>query len=118
MSHSLGETNCCSLYFLSSLPSQYNNKYNNFNIRIFWGFFFFKSPTADAISKVSGEQQSQSFNNAFMPHGRPLSAGSYVRLPRLAGVLEAGLLNFYHGNLSQEIVDEVTDIHIQTGMTL
>lgn len=53
-----------------------------------------------------------------MPHGRPLSAGSYVRLPRLAGVLEAGLLNFYHGNLSQEIVDEVTDIHIQTGMTL
>uniref|UniRef100_A0A3B4GQ10 Glutathione hydrolase n=1 Tax=Pundamilia nyererei TaxID=303518 RepID=A0A3B4GQ10_9CICH len=62
---------------------------------------------ADAISKVSGEQQSQSFNNAFMPHGRPLSAGSYVRLPRLAGVLEAGLLNFYHGNLSQEIVDEV-----------
>lgn len=85
----------------------------------FWVFFFFfKSPTADAISKVSGEQQSQSFNNAFMPHGRPLSAGSYVRLPRLAGVLEAGLLNFYHGNLSQEIVDEVTDIHIQTGMTL
>lgn len=81
-------------------------------------FFIFKSPTADAISKVSGEQQSQSFNNAFMPHGRPLSAGSYVRLPRLAGVLEAGLLNFYHGNLSQEIVDEVTDIHIQTGMTL
>ncbi|XP_035760854.1 glutathione hydrolase 7-like [Neolamprologus brichardi] len=61
---------------------------------------------ADAISKVSGEQQSQSFNNTFMPHGRPLSAGSYVRLPRLAGVLEAGLLNFYHGNLSQEIVDE------------
>uniref|UniRef100_A0A3Q2VL27 Glutathione hydrolase n=1 Tax=Haplochromis burtoni TaxID=8153 RepID=A0A3Q2VL27_HAPBU len=60
VSHSLGETNCCSF-----------------------------------------------FNNAFMPHGRPLSAGSYVRLPRLAGVLEAGLLNFYHGNLSQEIVDEV-----------
>lgn len=115
MSHSLGETNCCSLYFLSSLPSQYNNKYNNFSIRI---FIYFKSPTADAISKVSGEQQSQSFNNAFMPHGRPLSAGSYVRLPRLAGVLEAGLLNFYHGNLSQEIVDEVTDINIQTGMTL
>uniref|UniRef100_A0A3Q0RXX3 Glutathione hydrolase n=1 Tax=Amphilophus citrinellus TaxID=61819 RepID=A0A3Q0RXX3_AMPCI len=62
---------------------------------------------ADAISKIKGEQLSQHFGNTFMPDGRPLSPGSYVRLPGLAGVLEAGLLNFYHGNLSQEMVDEV-----------
>uniref|UniRef100_A0AAQ5XX57 Glutathione hydrolase n=1 Tax=Amphiprion ocellaris TaxID=80972 RepID=A0AAQ5XX57_AMPOC len=62
---------------------------------------------ADAISKVEGEQLSQRFRDIFIPEGRALQAGSYVRIPGLAGVLEAGLSNFYYGNLSQEIEDEV-----------
>ncbi|XP_039972510.1 glutathione hydrolase 7-like isoform X5 [Xiphias gladius] len=44
------------------------------------------------------------------PHvsgGQALRPGSFLRMPLLAGVLEAGLSNFYDGNFSQEIVDEV-----------
>ncbi|XP_051804647.1 glutathione hydrolase 7-like [Acanthochromis polyacanthus] len=62
---------------------------------------------ADAISKVESEQLSQRFRDIFIPEGRALRAGSFVRIPGLSGVLEAGLLNFYYGNLSQEIEDEV-----------
>lgn len=70
------------------------------------------SSTADAIAKVKGEQLSQQFGNTFMPDGRPLSPGSLVKLPGLAGVLEAGLFNFYHGNLSREMVEEVIGIRM------
>uniref|UniRef100_A0A3B4Z1B8 Glutathione hydrolase n=1 Tax=Stegastes partitus TaxID=144197 RepID=A0A3B4Z1B8_9TELE len=61
----------------------------------------------DAISKVKGDQLSQRFKDTFIPDDRVLSPGSYVQIPGLAGVLEAGLMSFYHGNLSQEIEDEV-----------
>ncbi|XP_008282204.1 gamma-glutamyltransferase 7-like [Stegastes partitus] len=62
---------------------------------------------SDAISKVKGDQLSQRFKDTFIPDDRVLSPGSYVQIPGLAGVLEAGLMSFYHGNLSQEIEDEV-----------
>lgn len=65
--------------------------------------------TADAISKVKGEQLSQRFRDTFVPEGQALHPGTYVRMPGLAQVLRAGLFNFYHGNLSQEIEDEVGD---------
>ncbi|XP_039972503.1 glutathione hydrolase 7-like isoform X2 [Xiphias gladius] len=62
---------------------------------------------AEAISKVKGEQLPQRFRGVFFPGGQALRPGSFLRMPLLAGVLEAGLSNFYDGNFSQEIVDEV-----------
>ncbi|XP_041836793.1 glutathione hydrolase 7-like [Melanotaenia boesemani] len=62
---------------------------------------------ADAVSKVEDEQLLGRFRDLFNLGGRDLSPGSYVRMPELAQVLEAGLLNFYHGTLSQEMEDEV-----------
>lgn len=61
---------------------------------------------------VKGEQLPQRFRDMFFPGGRPLHPGSFLRMPTLAGVLEAGLSNFYDGNFSQEIVDEVNHIQI------
>lgn len=65
------------------------------------------SSTAEAILKVKGEKIMQRFRTVFLPEGRALRPGSFLRMPGLAGVLEAGLLNFYNGNLSQEMEDEV-----------
>ncbi len=65
--------------------------------------------TAKAISKVKDEQLSQRFRDTFFPDGKALRPGSLLRLPGLAAVLEAGLWNFYDGNFSQEMEDEVTD---------
>ncbi|XP_061584303.1 glutathione hydrolase 7-like [Cololabis saira] len=62
---------------------------------------------ADAISKVKGERLQERFRNVFVPGGRALSPGSYVRMPGLAQVLQAGLHSFYHGELLQEMEDEV-----------
>ncbi|XP_037643517.1 glutathione hydrolase 7-like isoform X2 [Sebastes umbrosus] len=62
---------------------------------------------AEAISKLKGEQLSQRFRDTFLPGGRALLPGSFLRMSSLAGVLEAGLSNFYEGNFSQEIEDEV-----------
>ncbi|XP_053171460.1 glutathione hydrolase 7-like [Scomber japonicus] len=62
---------------------------------------------AEAILKVKGEKIMQRFRTVFLPEGRALRPGSFLRMPGLAGVLEAGLLNFYNGNLSQEMEDEV-----------
>lgn len=67
---------------------------------------------AEAILKVKSERLSQRFMDMFLPDGQALRAGSFVRMPGLAGVMEAGLWNFYEGNFSQELEDEVTDIHI------
>ncbi|XP_069008781.1 glutathione hydrolase 7-like [Embiotoca jacksoni] len=73
------------------------------------GGFNVSHSLAYAVSKVKGEQLSQRFRDVFIPDGQALSPGSSVRMPGLARVLEAGLLNFYHGNLSQEIQDEVRE---------
>ncbi|XP_070708475.1 glutathione hydrolase 7-like [Pempheris klunzingeri] len=62
---------------------------------------------AEAVSKVKGEQLSQRFRDVFLPDGQALSPGLFLRMPGLAGVLEAGLSNFYDGNFSQEMEDEV-----------
>ncbi|XP_078105708.1 glutathione hydrolase 7-like [Sander vitreus] len=62
---------------------------------------------AEAISKVKGEQLSQRFRDIFLPDGQALLPGSFLRMSSLAGVLEAGLSNFYNGNLSREMEDEV-----------
>uniref|UniRef100_A0A3Q3BES7 Glutathione hydrolase 7-like n=1 Tax=Kryptolebias marmoratus TaxID=37003 RepID=A0A3Q3BES7_KRYMA len=47
------------------------------------------------------------FRDLFIPNGQPLSPGSYLRMPGVAEVLQAGLFSFYHGNVSQELEDEV-----------
>ncbi|AWP03332.1 putative ubiquitin carboxyl-terminal hydrolase CYLD isoform 2 [Scophthalmus maximus] len=62
---------------------------------------------AEAISKVKGEHLPQRFLDMFFPGGQALRAGSFLRMPVLAGVLEAGLSNGYSGNFTQDIVDEV-----------
>uniref|UniRef100_UPI003AAA5DD2 glutathione hydrolase 7-like n=1 Tax=Centroberyx gerrardi TaxID=166262 RepID=UPI003AAA5DD2 len=62
---------------------------------------------SEAISEVKGEKLPGRFRNMFFPGGRALLPGSFLRMPRLAGVLEADLSDFYNGNLSQEMEDEV-----------
>ncbi|KAM8916845.1 glutathione hydrolase 7-like [Spinachia spinachia] len=62
---------------------------------------------SEAISKVKGEHLSQRFRDTFLPGGRPLLPGSFLRMSSLAGVLQAGLSNFYDGNFSLEMEDEV-----------
>lgn len=62
--------------------------------------------TAAAISQV-GEQPAGRFRDLFLPNGQALSPGSYLRMPGVADVMEAGLFSFYHGNISQELEDEV-----------
>lgn len=60
---------------------------------------------ADAISQV--DQPVGRFRELFLPNGQALSPGSYLRMPGVADVLQAGLFSFYHGNVSQELEDEV-----------
>ncbi|XP_028302778.1 glutathione hydrolase 7-like [Gouania willdenowi] len=62
---------------------------------------------AAAIARVKDQRLSQRFLEVFIPRGQPLSPGSFVKIPALAGVLHAGLMHFYHGSISQEIEDEV-----------
>lgn len=76
------------------------------------------SSTAEAVSKVKGKKLSQRFRDMFFPGGRPLRSGSFLRMPGLAAVLEAGLANFYDGNFSQEIVDVVNGVHILNSLIL
>ena len=66
--------------------------------------------TAEAISKVKGQRVSQRFRDLFFPDGRALGPGSFLMMSSLAGVLEAGLSNFYDGNVSKEIEDEVNGV--------
>lgn len=68
------------------------------------------SAIAEAISQVKDEQLSQRFRDIFLPDDQALHPGSFMRMPGLAGVIEAVLLNFHEGNFSQEMVDEVKDI--------
>lgn len=67
------------------------------------------SLTAEAVSKVKGEQLSQAFKEVFFPDGQALRSGSFLRMPGIAGVLEAG----YEGNFTQEIVDVVNGANKQ-----
>lgn len=76
------------------------------------------SSSAEAVSKLKGEKLSQRFRDLFFPGGRPLSSGSFLRMPGLAAVLEAGLENFYDGNFSQEMVDVVNGVHWLNGLIL
>ncbi|TMS19021.1 Glutathione hydrolase 7 [Larimichthys crocea] len=62
---------------------------------------------AEAVSKVKDEQLSQRFRDTFFPDGQALRPGSFLRMPRLARVLEAGLSNFYDGVFTQEMEDEL-----------
>ncbi|KAM4612757.1 glutathione hydrolase 7-like [Polymixia lowei] len=62
---------------------------------------------AEAISRVKGEKLSGRFRNMFFPDSHALLPGSFLRMSALAIVLEAGLSEFYTGNLSKEIEDEV-----------
>ncbi|KAF6722744.1 Gamma-glutamyltransferase 7 [Oryzias melastigma] len=62
---------------------------------------------ADAISEIEGEELPKHFRDRFLPEGRALSAGSFVTMPELAEVLEAGVWNFYSGAFAQEIENEV-----------
>ncbi|XP_011473701.1 glutathione hydrolase 7 isoform X2 [Oryzias latipes] len=62
---------------------------------------------ADAVSKMEGTELPKHFRDVFLPEGRGLSPGSYVRMPELADVLEAGVWNFYSGTFSQEMENEV-----------
>ncbi|KAI4827589.1 hypothetical protein KUCAC02_030974 [Chaenocephalus aceratus] len=62
---------------------------------------------AEAISRVKGQRASQRFRDLFFPDGQALRPGSSLMMSSLAGVLEAGLSNFYDGNFSKEMEDEV-----------
>lgn len=62
--------------------------------------------TAAAISQV-GEQPAGHFRDLFLPNGQALSAGSYLSMPGVADIMQAGFFSFYHGNVSQELEDEV-----------
>uniref|UniRef100_A0A672ZGM3 Glutathione hydrolase n=1 Tax=Sphaeramia orbicularis TaxID=375764 RepID=A0A672ZGM3_9TELE len=63
----------------------------------------------EAILKVKGQQLSQHFRDLFLPDGKALQPGSVLRIPGLAEVLEADPSNFYNGNLSEEMEEEVKD---------
>ncbi|KAM3877950.1 glutathione hydrolase 7-like [Diretmus argenteus] len=62
---------------------------------------------AEAIMKVEGENLSGRFRSMFFPGSHALLPGSFLRMPNLAGVLQADLSHFYNGNLSQEMENEV-----------
>ncbi|MED6269129.1 hypothetical protein CHARACLAT_029993 [Characodon lateralis] len=62
---------------------------------------------ATAISKLETEKIEGRFRDIFIPDGQALRLGSYLKMPDLADVLRAGLRNFYHGAISQEIEQEV-----------
>ncbi|XP_061916568.1 glutathione hydrolase 7-like isoform X1 [Entelurus aequoreus] len=62
---------------------------------------------ASAISNVKGDSLMGRFRATFFPDGRALRPGSFLRMPSVARLLQVGLSNFYSGNLSQEMEEEV-----------
>nr|XP_061779438.1 glutathione hydrolase 7-like isoform X1 [Nerophis lumbriciformis] len=62
---------------------------------------------ASAISNVKGDSLMDRFRATFFPDGRALRPGSFLRMPSVARVLQVDLSNFYSGNLSQEMEEEV-----------
>lgn len=72
------------------------------------------SPTAKAVSELKDLNYSDKFRETFLPDGQPLLPGMFVRRLDLAAVLELvgaeGISAFYSGNLSQEIISEVSPV--------
>lgn len=72
------------------------------------------SPTAKAVSELKDLNYSDKFRETFLPDGQPLLPGMFVRRLDLAAVLELvgaeGASAFYSGNLSQEIISEVSHV--------
>lgn len=72
------------------------------------------SPTAKAISELKDLNHSDRFREIFLPDGQPLLPGMFVRRLDLAAVLELvgaeGASAFYSGNLTQEIISEVSHV--------
>lgn len=63
--------------------------------------------TAEAISKVKGQNLSERFKDMFLPGGHALAPGSLLKIPTLVAILDAGVSEFYNGNLSRELSKEV-----------
>lgn len=76
----------------------------------FWTFPF--SPAAKALSELKDLNYSDRFHEIFLPDGQPLLPGMFVRRPDLAAVLQLlgaeGVSAFYSGNLTQEMISEVS----------
>lgn len=69
-------------------------------------------PTAKAIGELKELNHSERFRETFLPGGQPLLPGTLVRRPDLAALLQLlgaeGASAFYSGNLTQEIISEVS----------
>lgn len=76
----------------------------------FWTFLF--SPAAKALSELKDLNYSDRFHEIFLPDGQPLLPGMFVRRLDLAAVLQLlgaeGASAFYSGNLTQEMISEVS----------
>lgn len=72
------------------------------------------SPAAKAVSELKDLNYSDKFREIFLPDGQPLLPGMFVRRLDLAAVLELvgaeGVSAFYSGNLTQEIISEVSHV--------
>ncbi|XP_075428012.1 glutathione hydrolase 7 [Ascaphus truei] len=67
---------------------------------------------AGAVNGVRDQNLSDGFRETFFPDGQPLLAGAFARRPDLAAILDAvaagGVEAYYSGNLTQEMVSEVS----------
>lgn len=66
---------------------------------------------AEALAKVKDQNVSEAFQNLFLPNGQPPLSGQFTRRLDLAAILDAvavnGILEFYSGNLTQEMAAAV-----------
>lgn len=69
-------------------------------------------PTAKAVTELKELNYSDRFRETFLPEGQPLLAGMLMKRPDLANTLDLvgaeGASAFYSGNLTQEIISEVS----------
>lgn len=76
-----------------------------------WMSFPF-SLAAKALSELKDLNYSDRFQELFLPDGQPLLPGMFVRRLDLAAVLQLlgaeGVSAFYSGNLTQEMISEVS----------
>ena len=67
---------------------------------------------AEALAKVKDQNISQAFRELFLPDGQVPLSGLFTRRLDLAAILYRiaidGISEFYNGNLTQEIVTEVS----------